>query len=136
MDISERRRIDSERKYIVRLDRFTDRMWRVETPNDLYEAALDTMTCALDCSRASILLLDDTGAMRLAAWRGLLDGYRGAVEGHLPWTRDTKNPQSICIQDIEKADLPDTLKEALRAEQIKALAFYHSSPIACSSACS
>jgi len=123
MDIFERKHIDSERKHVECLDRFSDRLWCVETPNDLYEAALDTITCALGCSRASILLLDDTGVMRLASWRGMLDAGHGAVEGHAPWPRDSKNPQPVCIRDIEEADLTETLKKALRAEQIKALAF-------------
>ena len=29
----------------------------------------------LDCTRASVLLFDDTGIMRFAAWRGLSDAY-------------------------------------------------------------
>jgi hypothetical protein len=87
------------------LYRFTDRLYRAGTQNDVYEAALDTITRALGCSRASILLFDGTGIMRFAAWRGLSDGYRRAVEGHSPWTRDVKDPQPVCIQDVEAADL-------------------------------
>jgi hypothetical protein len=70
------------------LYRFIDRLYRAGTQNDVYEAALDTISRALGCSRASILLFDGTGIMRFAAWRGLSDGYRRAVEGHSPWTRD------------------------------------------------
>ena len=67
---------------VEELNRFTDNLYRAETSTDVYEAALDTITCALGCSRASILLFDDAGIMRFAAWRGLSDAYRRAVEGH------------------------------------------------------
>ena len=61
--------------------------------------------------------------MRFVAWRGLSDGYRRAVDGHSPWTRDTKDPQPICVEDIGRAELPDPLKATVKAEDIGALAF-------------
>jgi PAS domain S-box-containing protein len=98
-------------------------LYRAETPHDVYEAALDIITRALGCGRASILLFDDAGIMRFTAWRGLSEGYRRALEGHSPWTRDVKDPQPVCIQDIEAADLPESLKDTIKAERIGALAF-------------
>jgi GAF domain-containing protein len=77
----------------------------------------------LGCERAAILLFDELGVMRFVAWRGLSDGYRRAVDGHSPWTRDTKDPQPICIEDVGSADLPETLKATVKAEGIGALAF-------------
>ena len=105
------------------LYRFTERLYRAETQHDVCEAALDIITRALGCGRASILLFDDAGIMRFAAWRGLSDGYRRALEGHSPWTRDVKDPQPVCMQDVEAAILPDFLKDTIKAEQIGALAF-------------
>src|SRR5262245_55242184 len=67
------------------LYQFTDRLFRTESLNDVFDAALDAIGRALDCQRASILLVDDSGTMRFAAWRELSDGYRQAVEGHSPW---------------------------------------------------
>ena len=61
--------------------------------------------------------------MRFVAWRNLSDDYRRAVDGHSPWTRDTKDPQSICVEDVASADLPDSLKATVTAEGIGALAF-------------
>ena len=133
MTLSERRRIRGMEAavggreatpVVEEVFRFTDRMYRAETANDAYEAALDTITRALGCSRASILLFDDAGIMRFTAWRGLSDAYRRAVEGHSPWTRDVKDPQPVCIQNVEAADLPEFLKDILKAEQIGALAFF------------
>jgi PAS domain S-box-containing protein len=106
------------------LYRLTDRLYRAETPNDVYEAALDAITCALGCSRASVLLLDDLGIMRFAAWRGLSDAYRRAVEGHSPWPRDVKDPQPVCIHDVQTQDFPESLKDTIKAEQIGAIAFF------------
>jgi PAS domain S-box-containing protein len=77
----------------------------------------------LSCQRASILLLDRAGVMRLVSWRGLSEDYRYAVEGHSPWTPDGKELRPICIEDVKAADLPDSVKRAARAEGIGALAF-------------
>jgi len=80
------------------LYRFTDRLFRARSLGDAFDAALDAIREALGCDRASILLFDDSGAMRFIAWRGLSDGYRRAVDGHSPWTKDTKDPLPICIE--------------------------------------
>jgi PAS domain S-box-containing protein len=71
---------------------FTDRLFRAGSVVDIYEAALDFIVRALECERASILLFDDSGGMKFVAWRGLSDRYRQTVEGHSPWTRETKTP--------------------------------------------
>jgi PAS domain S-box-containing protein len=127
VDISEHKRAE---KFLARqlegqaaLYQFTDRLFRAEALGDVFDAALDAIGRALDCQRASILLFDDSGTMNFAAWRGLSDGYRQAVEGHSPWARDTRDPQPICIEDIESADIPEALKAIVRAEGIGALAF-------------
>jgi len=106
------------------LYRFTEKLYRAGTPNDVYEAALDIITRALGCRRASILLFDDAGVMRFAAWRNLSDDYRQALEGHSPWTRDVKDPQPVCIPEVDAANLPIRLKDAIKTERIGALAFF------------
>jgi PAS domain S-box-containing protein len=83
---------------------------------------LDAIDQALGCQRASILL-DDSGIMKFAAWRGLSDAYRHAVEGHSPWGRDTRDPQPVCVEDIQGADLAESLKATVAGEGITALAF-------------
>jgi PAS domain S-box-containing protein len=109
----------SEHNGVGALYRFTDRLFRARSRSDACDAALDAIREALGCERASILLFDDSGSMRFIAWRGLSDAYRRAVDGHSPWTKDTKEPLPICIEDIDSADLDD----ALKAEGIRALAF-------------
>jgi len=105
------------------LYQFTDRLFRAATAQDIHEAALDAIIRALGCERASILLFDTSGVMKFVAWRGLSDGYRAAVEGHSPWTRDTTNPQAICMDDVGAAELEPNLKAIIAAEGIGALAF-------------
>ena len=102
---------------------FTDRLFRAGSADDIYQAALDAIVGALGCDRASILLFDDTGIMKFAAWRGLSDQYRQAVEGHSPWTRETSDPQPITVGDIRTAELDASLKATVEAEGIVALAF-------------
>jgi PAS domain S-box-containing protein len=102
---------------------FTDRVFRAASLREICDAALDAIAGSLSCERAAILLFDDTGTMRFVAWRGLSDDYRCAVEGHSPWTRDTKDPQPIWMRDIDSADLAEPLKSTVKAEGIGALAF-------------
>jgi PAS domain S-box-containing protein len=103
---------------------FTDRLFRAESHNEIYEAALDAIVGVLGCDRASILMLDAADTMRFAAWRALSDHYRRAVDGHSPWKREDSDATPICIDNIEKAgDLSEELKAVVRGEHIAALAF-------------
>src|SRR5262245_23645716 len=107
----------------VALYRFTDRLYRALSADDVYAAALDAIAEALGCERASILLFDADGVMRFIAWRGLSDAYRQAVDGHSPWSRDARDPKPVCIDNIDKAGVADELKQTVKAEGIGALAF-------------
>jgi PAS domain S-box-containing protein len=89
----------------------------------VYEFALAAIQRALNCQRAAILLFDEGGVMRFVAWRELSDGYRTAVEGHSPWSRDDADPQPLCVEDVEHSDLSDDLKATVRGEGIGAVAF-------------
>jgi PAS domain S-box-containing protein len=102
---------------------FTERLQNTRILDELYEPALNAIMKALRCTRASILLFDSCGTMRFVAWHGLSDAYRSAVDGHSPWSRDTRNPQPIYINDVDRSDLPDALKGLVRGEGIAALAF-------------
>ena len=105
------------------LYQFTDKLYRAASLDDIYDAAFHAIAKALRCYRASILLFDELGVMRFVAWRGLSNAYRKAVEGHTPWKPGAPDPQPICLEDIDTADLPQSLKDVVRAEGIRALAF-------------
>ena len=104
------------------LYRFTDRLYRAASLEDIYQAALDAIIAALHCSRASILRRDAGGVMRFAAWRGLSESYRSAVEGHSPWRADEINPELVCLADIAGADFGPQVNAAVKREGIGALA--------------
>jgi PAS domain S-box-containing protein len=127
MDISERKQAEAasakRKDELAALYQFADKLCRAEVPNDIFDSALDAISRALGCRRASVLLLDEAGIMRFAAWRGLSDEYRRAVDGHSPWVRDGKEPQPLCIEDVEAANLPEGLRTTVKAEGIAALAF-------------
>jgi PAS domain S-box-containing protein len=126
-DISERKSVEEELALRAgeqaAMYEFTSRLQHARSLGDIYEPALDAIGRALRCTRASILLFDQAGVMRFVAWRGLSDRYRAAVEGHSPWSPETEDPNPLCFEDIEQADLPDALKRAVKDEGIKAVAF-------------
>jgi GAF domain-containing protein len=101
----------------------TDRLHRAQSLLDIYEAALDAITSALQCDRASILLLDHAGVMRFAAWRGLSDCYRQGADGYSPWRPDEVDPRPIAVEDVDHAKLTDSLKASAKQECIRALSF-------------
>ncbi len=105
------------------LYQFTDRLYRAETVGEVYQAALDALTVAMHCDRASILRCDDDGVMRFAAWRGLSGHYRDATTGHSPWPAGETNPEPVCISDIDRAELPPALRAVVKQEGIGALIF-------------
>jgi PAS domain S-box-containing protein len=119
-DISDRKRAE---QIHAALYQFTDRLFRAASIDDVYGAALDAIVRVLGCERASVLMFDHGGVMKFVASRGLSDAYRQAVEGHSPWTRETKDPQPISIDDIDGAELEPSLKTTVKAEGIGGLAF-------------
>ncbi|HKN28733.1 MAG TPA: HWE histidine kinase domain-containing protein [Roseiarcus sp.] len=108
---------------LTSLYQFTERLHGAKSLDAVYSAALDAIGDALGCDRASVLLFDAAGVMRFVAWRGLSDAYRKAVDGHSPWRADARDAAPICVSDIDLADEPDSLKETIKAEGIRALAF-------------
>jgi PAS domain S-box-containing protein len=105
------------------LFQFSECLQHVESLKEICEVALEAITRALDCDRASILINDRADVMRFVAWRGLSAEYRKAVEGHSPWARDEKRPQPVLIQDVAVSDLPTGLKQVIASEKIGAAIF-------------
>ena len=91
--------------------------------DEVYRFAIDAIMRVLRCQRAAIVLFDTIGQMRFVSWRGLSDAYRAAVEGHSPWTAETKDPEPICYEDVAASGLPQSLKHSVLKEGIAALAF-------------
>jgi PAS domain S-box-containing protein len=105
------------------LYRLTDRLYRAQTEDAIFEASIDAICATLRSGRSSILLFDEAGAIRFVAWRGLSERYREAVTGHSPWRKGEQNAEPIYIPDIESADLGDEIRRSVRSEGIRSLAF-------------
>ncbi|WP_037469956.1 PAS domain S-box protein [Sinorhizobium fredii] len=105
------------------LYRLTERLHRAQDDSEVYEAALDAIQGALGCHRASILLFESTATMHFVAWRGLSSQYRGAVDGHSPWTAEEQDPEPIFLQDVAHAEALAALRPIIEAEGIAALGF-------------
>jgi light-regulated signal transduction histidine kinase (bacteriophytochrome) len=126
-DISQRKR--AERELLSRVEdlesvhRMTVSVTRAGSLEELYDAALLTMGERLAAERAAVLLLDDDGAMRFKAWRGLSEAYRRAVEGHNPWPAGEPQPAPVLVADAEAEPSLAALRPVLRAQGVRALAF-------------
>lgn len=105
------------------LYRLTDRLYRAQSADDVYDAALDAITGALGCTRASILLFDEAGVMRFVATRGLSEHYRTTLQGHTPWQAGHPDPEPIFVSDIDDTDEADWVKTMIKDEGIRALGF-------------
>jgi PAS domain S-box-containing protein len=105
------------------LFRYTDALYRADSIEEVYEAALDAICEGLNTVRAAVLRHDGDGHMRFVASRGLSEGYRAAIEGHSPWRADEPNPALICIEDIALSTEPEEVKAAIAGEKICGLAF-------------
>jgi PAS domain S-box-containing protein len=96
---------------------------RTRDLDDVYSAALDTLSEFLGVSRASVLLFDPDGVMRFKAYRGLSSEYRAAVEGHSPWTPESVDAEPLLVPDVTcEPSLEDYLPVFAR-EGIAALGF-------------
>jgi PAS domain S-box-containing protein len=126
-DISKRKEAENALADAARqqnaLFHLADKLHRAGAADEIYTAALDAICEALQCDRASILLYDNAGIMKFVSWRGLSQEYRAAVEGHSPWKRNERDPQPVSVADVGEAELEDSLKEIILAENIRACAF-------------
>ncbi len=103
--------------------RLAEAVARAHESAEVCEAGLDCVREQLGIERAAILIFDDAGVLRFRAFRGLSDAYRTAVEGHSPWTRESRDPEPIVVLDPRAAGELGSLRDVLRAEGIERLAF-------------
>ena len=119
-DISERKHRETQERAIYEL---AMRVNRAADSSDIFEAAVDAIMRSQSADRASILVFDDEHVMRFKSSRGLSQEYQRAVEGHSPWKITDSDPQPVCIDDVASVPLDDHLREVIKREGIRALAF-------------
>src|SRR5262249_7234388 len=126
-DITERKLVEQALSEGARQQRalyqLADHLHRAQSLDDVYKASLDAILSPLRFDRASISLFDDAGLMRFAGWRGLSDGYRKGVECYSAWKPDKRYLQPICVNDVDLAEIDDSLKAVIKREGVGALAF-------------
>jgi PAS domain S-box-containing protein len=93
------------------------------TAEEAFEAALDTIGRALGTERTSILVFDSEGVMRFRASRGLSVEYQRAVDGHSPWSRETRDARPIVSNDVEADPAMASYLPLFRSEGIGAIGF-------------
>jgi PAS domain S-box-containing protein len=96
---------------------------RAERLDQIYDAAIEALLGSLHADRISILLFDEAMVMRFVASHGLSDAYMRAVEGHSPWKPDSTDAEPILIGDVDIEESLTPLRDTIRDEGIKALAF-------------
>jgi signal transduction histidine kinase len=89
----------------------------------VYPETLRALRWITGADRAALLLFDAGGTMRFAAWEGLSEAYRKAVEGHSPWAANEEQAQPILVTQPEREPSIAALLPALREEGIASLAF-------------
>jgi PAS domain S-box-containing protein len=102
---------------------FADKLNRADSLAEVYKCALDTITKALNCDRASILLFDNAGVMSFVASRGLSQAYQIAVTGHSPWKQGEQGARPMGIGNIAQSDVEEELRSVIMDEGIGALGF-------------
>jgi PAS domain S-box-containing protein len=125
-DITDRRRGEQTmRETVQRLEilyRLVDTVGRARDVAAVCEAAVEAIVAA-GADRASVLLFDGEDVMRFRAWRNLSASYRVAVDGHSPWSRETKAPEPVVIEDVQADPTIAPLRDVISAEGIRSLAF-------------
>jgi signal transduction histidine kinase/CheY-like chemotaxis protein len=96
---------------------------QTRTVEEICAIALHALADGLGVSRSSILLFDDDGVMRFAAWQNISARYRAVVEGHTPWRPDTTNPEPIVVPDVTLEASLRAFLPAITSEGIAAMAF-------------
>jgi PAS domain S-box-containing protein len=126
-DISERKRAEEILVASIRtlevLYRLVDEVGRSRGLVETCQSAVEALVSGLGAPRASILVFDERGGARFVAWRNLSDGYRTAVDGHSPWTRDAVDPVPILLPDVLADPDVGPLRDVIAAEGIRALGF-------------
>ncbi|MDX1488347.1 MAG: PAS domain S-box protein, partial [Acidiferrobacterales bacterium] len=126
VDVSDQVRVRAEVERRINqlsaINRFSEILHLSKSLSDVYDGALDAIVNVLGCSRASIRIFDASQDLKFAAWRGLSKTYRDTVQ-----TVETRELNSsllpLFVDDVEHAEIPEGLKQAMKTEGIHAFTF-------------
>jgi len=98
-----------------------EKLFGAATVDEAYDAALEAVAASLGCARASIQIFDETGAVQLAAMRGLSPAFCDAASSYSPWQPFDRDVAPICVPDVSETAGPLGLKSAAEGEGVRAL---------------
>jgi PAS domain S-box-containing protein len=116
IDITEMKRSQQQLQAIYQL---ASSVAHSENLNDVYAATLDAAESVFTTKRCAILLADDDGVQRFAAWRGVSDRHRETVETNERW-RKTETIRQVLIENVENADMGPA-KNIILGEGVRAI---------------
>lgn len=94
-----------------------------DSPEAVFDLALQCLCDVLRVQRSAILIADEQGIFRFRSWWKLSDSYRITVDGHSPWQAGDPNPQPVLVPDVRDDESLAPFHAALESEGIVALAF-------------
>lgn len=126
-DVSERRILQKEQQRnleeLAAVYKLNFALSRANSVEAIFDEAMNTLQETIHSDRCAILLYDPDGVVRFKAWHNLSQEYRQAVEGHSPWTRETRNAEPVFVADTEVDDNVARWRPHFRSEGIRALGF-------------
>ncbi len=99
-------------------------MSRASSLEAIYAEALDALGRISGAARASILLFDRAGVLRVEAWRGLSEAYRAAATGLAPFTCGQPAPTPVLVADVATDPSLAEHRDVTLGEGIRALAVF------------
>lgn len=126
-DITERKNSEAQLKKqheeLQSIYKLANAVGQAETLEVIYSEAIKGIIDALKCDRASILIFGDDDKMHFKMWHELSDDYRNATDGHSPWSKDSKDPKPLLLENINNDDSFGPLQKKILEEGIVALGF-------------
>ena len=126
-DITERKKMEAEQKRnheeLAAIYQLSNSLNKASSLEEIFTEAMNSLRNTIHTDRTAILLFDPDGVMRFKAWQDLSDEYRQAVEGHSPWSRDSKNADPIFVVNAAEDLSVAKWRENFKKEGIGALAF-------------
>jgi PAS domain S-box-containing protein len=109
------RRLQALHQFLVSSGKFRE-------PENVCNAAAESLLNATSADAAAIVLFDDDGVLRFKAWRGLSDEFRACAIRHSAWHRGESHAQPVVVPDVAAAQKVAIDQSALIREGMSAFA--------------
>ncbi|RME00213.1 MAG: PAS domain S-box protein, partial [Calditrichaeota bacterium] len=128
VDITDRNKAQSKLRqlyqYTESLREWVEHLNRARGVEQALDLALHGAMKILKSDRGAILLFGDKDRLQFKATSGLSNDYCQQIEQLPDWKKGQVDVEIFLAENIEQAELSDPLKNLLRAEKIRSLAYY------------